>query len=189
MGVILKFIWDKTSRYRCCLGDKDTMIIRFPTKTCFFSSVACFMGLVLLIAPLSAKASTEPAETATPLYFAVQPLSDDQKMAYKAVEPLLQKAQTEVGRQIPVAVARTDLNDDGVKELFVRMLDPDYFCDNDMCQVYGFAVTDKGFIKIADFKTRTIDVLDTKTEATRDLKLGMSDTESRISRWNGGLYE
>lgn len=158
----------------------------------FIFSVVLFAAPSLSIAESVPRVDSQEStqtDASSPLFFAVKPASDDEKMAIKALGAILANAQNEVGRHIPIALARHDLNDDGVKELFVRMLDPDYFCDQEVCQVYGFAVTNDGFIKIADFKTRTIDVLDTKTEGTRDLKLSLSPETQKTMRWNGEIYE
>lgn len=123
-----------------------------------------------------------------PMFFSIQEGNDNDAMARKALEKVLKRAETEVGRHIPLGVARIDLNNDGILELFVRLLDQDLFCKADDCQVYGFAVTENGFIKIADLQSRTIDILNKTTSGAKDLRVRMTDESVRNYIWDGKQY-
>lgn len=123
-----------------------------------------------------------------PMFFSIQEGNENDKMARKALERVIQRAEMEVGRHIPLGVARADLNGDGVRELFVRLLDQDLFCRQDDCQVYGFAVVESGFIKIADFQARTIDIMNDQTGGTKDLLVKMTDGTVKKYVWDGKHY-
>lgn len=125
----------------------------------------------------------------TPLFFNVQPNSNDEIMARKALGAVINDAEMEVGRKIILATAREDLNGDGVKELFVRLLDPELFCEGKTCTVYGYAVTNDGLVAIADFKTITIDIDANATDGAKNIILNAHDKTSTTLTWNGDYYD
>ncbi len=168
------------------------MMIKDLTSALKLNSVfivlfACVV--VFSITPSSSYANIIDQTQNTPLFFNVEPESTNDVMARKVLGNKIQQAEIEVGRKIITATARVDLNNDGVKELFVRLLDPEIFCQGDTCQIYGYAVTNAGLVEIADFKTKTIDINDEMHKNTKTLVLNAYYEDSKIATWNGGKYE
>ena len=160
------------------------------------NAIYLFLAVFFMCFAFSNKAYSEPSEisqadfeSATPLFFSIQVESNNEKMARKALEDILPQHEQELGRYIPLGLARIDLNNDGIKELFVRILEPELFCDGYDCQVYGFAITQDGFVKIADLKTKGIDVLQNKTSGTRDILLLKNNGERQKLIWDNGFYK
>ncbi len=157
-----------------------------------FIAIIGFLSVMFVLTTNIAVASPLHSENAskTPIFFSIEKDTANEKMAVKAVNDMLTKAQTNVGRIINVATARIDLNGDGVKELFVRLLDQEAFCFDDVCKVIGFAITDKGLVKIAELNARTIDALETQHNGTKDLLVSYSPTqEGIIYSWQDGFYK
>lgn len=125
----------------------------------------------------------------TPVYFTLAPDSTHHQMARLGLADLLEEKEPQIGRQATIGLARADLNDDGVQELFVRLLDPELFCDDEECDTYVFAVIGSDMTKIGQFRTRTIDILDTQNDGARDLSLTLQDGTQHIARWNVSQYE
>lgn len=159
-------------------------------------AVIGFLSFVIVLTSIhtspaySDAASASGAIVKTPVYFSIEKDTNNEKIARKAINDLLQKAETEVGRVINIATARIDLNRDGVKELFVRLLDQDSFCEDEVCAVVGFALTDKGLVKIAELKARTMDALESHHNGTKDLLVSLSpEDDGIVYTWQNGFYK
>ena len=86
--------------------------------------IACFM--LFYSVTVNAEETINLKES-SPLFFSVQIDNNNEKMARKALEDILSPIEIELGRHIPLGLARIDLNNDGIKELFVRLLEPEVF--------------------------------------------------------------
>lgn len=154
-------------------------------------NIVILMGIAFFMLFFSITAFAEEnidLKESSPLFFSVQIDNNNEKMARKALEDILSPVEIELGRHIPLGLARIDLNNDGIKELFVRLLEPDVFCDDYDCQIYGFAITENGFVKIADIKTKGIDVLSHKTDGTKDLMILKNNGTREKLVWQESFY-
>lgn len=164
------------------------MKLMYKNNQTILGKLGLLFMFIILCSPVYAETEKSPAPS-EPMFFTIQEGHNNDAMARKALEQFLYESQIKVGRHIPLGIARIDLNDDGVQELFIRLLDDDLFCQQDDCLVYGFAVQPDGFVKIAEFNARTIDILENKTEGTRDLLVRLSNQNQIMYQWGGNLYE
>lgn len=151
-----------------------------------------FLGMFLVACSI-AITPAHANDDVTPVFFQIEIDNTNEKLARKALDGMLDDAELELGRYIPLGLARYDLNDDGIKELFIRILEEDRFCGSGDtaydCRTLAYAITKDGFVKIADFKAKGIDILKNKTNGTHDLSLLSSDNTRQKLIWQNSFYE
>ncbi len=158
-----------------------------------------FICLVLFNSPVNAKNKDTIDEITknfkleikkTPVAFSIEKGTPNEALASQALKDIIPQAEAKVGRHINLATSRIDLNEDGIKELFVRILDDDLFCNHDVCSVLGFALTQSGLVKIAEFKARTIDALSMRHNGAKDLLVSLSPEGSgTVYTWQDNFYK
>lgn len=140
-----------------------------------------FLTLLLLIAV--------PVYAGTPLSFDPAPKGLNFRLARIALVEHIKPAEDTLQRVIPFSTARFDLNQDGVPELFVKLLEEKFFCDSSGCDIFVLSVKSEGPKIIGTFRGSTLEVEAKKNKNHYNLKVLQAGGENfNFYEWQDANY-
>lgn len=129
------------------------------------------------------------AYSAEILKFDPEPKGLNYRMGRLALEDKIAPAEKALQRSIPFATSRFDINNDGVPELFVKLLEETFFCDSTGCDTYVLSINSQGPEKIASFRGTEIELFNLNQDEVFDLRVKQAGNKNILTYiWQDNSY-